>query len=142
VRAPLGLIATCSAIEPNRIKSDTICVGQGLSQVFAKTLAALGDDTPVDNMICDMNGEPYRANEYGFAVLRSPGRFADESDPHTPADCWGDVGAASGPLFAVLAAYAAHKRYDTGPVTFLWASSESGLRAGALVRHLDSTRAD
>ncbi len=27
---------------------------------------------PVDRIICDMNGERYRGNEYGFAVLRNP----------------------------------------------------------------------
>ena len=126
------LVAAVSASEPNPIKSDTVCIGQGLSQAFARSLAHVPADDRVAHTICDMNGEPYRANEYGFAVLRSPGKFGDDADFQTPADCWGDVGAASGPLFAMLATFAAHKGYAAGPLTFLWASSEHGLRASAL----------
>jgi 3-oxoacyl-[acyl-carrier-protein] synthase-1 len=130
----IELLSAASAQEPNRIKTETVCIGQGLSEAFKKSLAHLPNDNQVHHTICDMNGEPYRGNEYGFAVLRSPGKFADDADFMTPADCWGDVGAASGPLFAILAMFAAKKRYAPGPNTFLWASSEGGLRGAALLR--------
>jgi 3-oxoacyl-[acyl-carrier-protein] synthase-1 len=129
----LEILAAASAIEPNCIKTDTICLGRGLTQAFAKTLAILPGDRRVNHTICDMNGEPYRANEYGFTVLRSPNKFTDEADFQTPADGWGDVGAASGPLFLVLDSFAARKRYRLGPLTLVWASSEKGLRAAALL---------
>ena len=132
--APVELISAASADEANRIKTETVCIGEGLSEAFRKALSALPHDCSVNHTICDMNGEPYRADEYGFAVLRSPGKFADESDFETPADCWGDVGAASGPLFAILATFAAKKEYNPQPFTFLWASSEGGLRAAALLQ--------
>jgi 3-oxoacyl-[acyl-carrier-protein] synthase I len=128
------LVAAASATEANPIKTDTVCVGQGLSDAFARTLAHVPADDRVAHTICDMNGEPYRANEYGFAVLRSPRKFGDDADFQAPADCWGDVGAASGPLFVTLATISAHKGYAPGPLTFLWASSEHGLRASALLR--------
>jgi len=133
ISAPVGIAAVGIANEPNRIKSDTVCVGQGLSEAFKKALIALPNENQVNNTICDMNGEPYRGNEYGFAVLRASDKFADDSDIETPADCWGDVGAASGPLFAMLAIFASHKGYNRGPFTLLWASSECGLRASALL---------
>ncbi len=132
--APVELLSAASATEANRIKTDTVCIGEGLSEAFKKTLSMLPSDGCVNHTICDMTGDPYRGNEYGFAVLRSPGKFADDSSFETPADCWGDVGAASGPLFAVLAAFGAKKAYSPGPFTFLWASSEGGLRAGALLQ--------
>jgi 3-oxoacyl-[acyl-carrier-protein] synthase I len=128
------LLSAASASEINRIKTETVCIGEGLSEAFKKTLADLPIDARVDHTICDMNGEPYRGDEYGFAMLRSKVKFSDESDFETPADCWGDVGAASGPLFTILAAFAAEKGYAPGPFTFLWASSECGLRAAALLR--------
>jgi 3-oxoacyl-[acyl-carrier-protein] synthase I len=134
LESEVELVAAASASEPNPIKTDTVCIGQGLSEAFARSLAHVPADDRVTHTICDMNGEPYRANEYGFAVLRSPGKFGDDADFQTPADCWGDVGAASGPLFATLATIAAHKGYAPGPLTFLWASSEHGLRASALLR--------
>jgi 3-oxoacyl-[acyl-carrier-protein] synthase-1 len=134
------LLSAASATEPNRIKTETVCIGEGLSNAFRNALASLPNEKRVNHTICDMNGEPYRGNEYGFAVLRSPGKFADDADFQTPADCWGDVGAASGPLFTVLASFAAQKQYNPGPLTFLWASSEGGLRASVLLQSTDSAR--
>jgi 3-oxoacyl-[acyl-carrier-protein] synthase-1 len=128
------LLGARSAMEANRIKTETVCIGEGLSHAFRNTLASLPADSRATHTICDMNGEPYRGNEYGFAMMRSPGKFADDADFQTPADCWGDVGAASGTLFAMLAESAAKKHYAPGPLTFLWASSEGGLRAAALLR--------
>jgi 3-oxoacyl-[acyl-carrier-protein] synthase-1 len=129
-----------SAVEANRIKTDTVCLGHGLTEAFDKALAVLPADGRVNATICDMNGEPYRGNEYGFAVLRSAEQFAGDADCLTPADCWGDVGAASGPLFATLAVLAAAKGYSAGPFTLLWASSEGGLRAAALLREVSTQR--
>jgi 3-oxoacyl-[acyl-carrier-protein] synthase-1 len=132
--ADIELVAAASAKEPNPIKTETVCIGQGLSEAFQKSLAYLPRDSRVNHTICDMNGDPYRGNEYGFAMLRTSDSFADDADFMTPADCWGDVGAASGPLFAILAAFAAKKGYSPGPCTLLWASSERGLRGTALLR--------
>ena len=134
LHSTVEILSAASANEVNRIKTETVCIGDGLSEAFKKTLAVLPSGSRVDHTICDMNGEPYRGNEYGFAVLRSGGKFGDGGDFQTPADCWGDLGAASGPLFVVLAAFAAEKAYCPGPITFLWASSENGLRASALLK--------
>jgi 3-oxoacyl-[acyl-carrier-protein] synthase-1 len=126
-------------VEANCIHTDTVCIGEGLSAAFQQALAGLpSGNARVDHTICDMNGEPYRGNEFGFARLRSSGRFAAGSEFDTPADCWGDVGAASGPLFAILAAFAARKRYAPGPLTLLWASSQGGGRAAALLQAADN----
>jgi 3-oxoacyl-[acyl-carrier-protein] synthase-1 len=85
-------------------------------------------------MICDQNGEAYRADELAFMLVRLSERFTDGSDFEAPADCWGDVGAASGPLFVVLAAAAAERGYARGPHYVLWTSSESGERGAALLQ--------
>jgi 3-oxoacyl-[acyl-carrier-protein] synthase-1 len=130
----IDLVAAASCNEPNPIKTETVCIGQGLTEAFRKSFAFLPIDSHINQTICDMNGEPYRGNEYGFAMLRTTASFAEDADFMTPADCWGDVGAASGPLFAILAAFAAKKGYSPGPCTLLWASSEGGLRGTALLR--------
>lgn len=134
-RPLVELAAVATAREDNRIKTDTVCVGDGLGEVF-RTLFELAPDASalVDRIVCDMNGERYRANEYGFAVLRSPRRFRDAADFETPADCWGDVGAASGPLFVALVSEAYARGYAKGPLSVVWASSEGGARAAALLR--------
>lgn len=130
----IRLLSVGSALESNLIHTESVCLGEGLTKAFQASLAELPTGKKVDHTFCDMNGDPYRGNEYGFAMLRSTGCFAEGSDFDTPADCWGDVGAASGPLLLMLADVAARKRYAPGPLTFLWASSLGGQRAAALLQ--------
>ncbi|PBC03483.1 beta-ketoacyl synthase N-terminal-like domain-containing protein [Mesorhizobium sp. WSM3860] len=128
----LEIIATSTASEGNRIKTETVVLGEGLGAAF-KTLFEDAPADPVDRIICDMNGERYRGNEYGFAVIRNPGRFRNAADFETPADCWGDVGAASGPLFVSLVTEAQARNYQKGPLSLIWASSENGARSAILL---------
>lgn len=131
---PAKIVSAGSALEDHVIGSDSVCIGAGLSDAFRRTLSYLPQGCYVDHSICDMNGEPYRADEYGFAMMRSANKFDERADFETPASCWGDVGAASGPLFLVLSAFAHCKGYSPGPSTLLWTSSRSGLRSAALVQ--------
>lgn len=134
------LEALGSAREESPIRSKTICVGRGLSQAFQDAIESLRlPEQRIDDSICDLNGEPYRSEEFAFTVLRTQMAFVDATRFVTPADCWGDVGAASGPLFANLAATAATRGYAKGPRTLIWTSSENGDRAAAVVRGPDPT---
>jgi 3-oxoacyl-[acyl-carrier-protein] synthase-1 len=119
--------------EQNRIRTETVCTGQGLTTAFREALAGLPPGRHVTDVFCDMNGEPYRADEFGFACLRTKEAFVSASDFVAPADCWGDVSAASAMLGLVLAAIAWQKRYAKGPYALVWASSESGERGAALL---------
>lgn len=122
------------ANELNRIKTPTVCVGRGLTEALQAALRRVPTGSRVSDIYCDMNGEPYRADEYGFASVRTAAAFVDTGEFLTPADCWGDVGAATGPLLIGLAAVAGCKRYSRGPLALVWASSEGGERAAALLR--------
>lgn len=122
-----------TAFEPKRIKTETVCIGEGLTQAFRGALAALPDGAKITDVYCDMNGEPYRGDEYGFTCLRTKEAFESASDFIAPADCWGDVGAAGAPLHLILAAIAGVKGYANGKVVFAWASAEGGERAAALM---------
>lgn len=131
---PLGRVLSVGrAIEMNRIKTQTVCIGEGLTAAFREGLEGLPDGARVTDVYCDMNGEPYRADEFGFATLRTKEAFESASDFVAPADCWGDVSAASAPLALLLAAAAGKKAYSKGPLSFLWASSETGERGSALL---------
>ena len=122
-----------TAHEPKRNHTESVCIGEGLTQAFRAALAALPAGQRVSNIYCDMNGEPYRADEFGFTALRTKEHFDSVSDFNAPADCWGDVSAAGGLLHLILACAAAHKGYAKGPLTLAWASAEMGERAAALV---------
>jgi len=127
------ILGAGSAFEPKRIKTEAVCIGEGLTEAFRVALRAIPDGARVTDVYCDMNGERYRADEFGFACLRTRESFEFASDFIAPADCWGDVGAASGPLSAMLAAVAGVKGYAKGPYSFVWASSEAGDRAAVLI---------
>jgi len=126
------LVAISTALEKNKIKTETVCIGEGLTQAVKNTLRAMPKECRIDYSICDQNGEAYRADEFGFMLARLSEYFIDPSDFIAPADCWGDVGAASGPLYINLIACAAEKGYSRGPHTLLWTSSEGGERAAGL----------
>jgi 3-oxoacyl-[acyl-carrier-protein] synthase I len=121
------------ANEPNRIRTQTVCVGLGLAEALRGALHGVLPERKVTDIYCDMNGEPYRADEYAFASLRVKDRIESATDFVAPADCWGDVAAAGAPLHVVLAAMAGQKGYAKGGRALVWASSESGERAAALI---------
>jgi 3-oxoacyl-[acyl-carrier-protein] synthase-1 len=131
--AAIELLTATTTREEKLIKTEAICTGQGLTSLF-RALAGEPQMVWTDHLYCDMNGEPYRSEEFGFATVRAGQLFRDPGAFTAPADCWGDVGAASGPLFLVLADAATRKGYVPGPVFAMFTSSESGERCGFLAR--------
>lgn len=130
----LSIVAVGEGMEQNRIRTETVCTGSGMTAAWRSALASLSNRARrVDHIWCDLNSEPYRADEIAFAVLRTGEQLGEEVDISTPADCWGDVGAASGPLLVLAASYAAAKDYAPGPLSLISTSSEGGSRAAALL---------
>lgn len=125
------------AQEAHLIGTGDVCLGEGLSEAFERALERLPPGERVHNVFCDLNGEPYRADEYGFTVLRKGDRFRAASDFVALADCWGDIGAAGVPLHVAIAAICHRKRYGKGRWSMVWASSESGERGAALICAMD-----
>ena len=128
------LVGVGLGAEPHPIKSGEVCVGEGLTTAFRTALAALPLPEQVHNVLCDLNGEPYRAEEYGFTAIRTRERFRSVTEFVAPADAWGDVGAAGVPLHMAAAVISQRKRYGKGPVSLVSASSEDGQRGAAIIR--------
>jgi 3-oxoacyl-[acyl-carrier-protein] synthase-1 len=128
------ILFAVTARETNLIKTESVCIGEGLTEAIRKAALGLPPKTRINKTICDLNGEPYRGNEWGYSLVRVAEHFVDPTDFMTPADCWGDVGAASGPLLVILAAVAGLKGYANGPHTMIFTSAETGERTAALVR--------
>lgn len=126
-----------TSIEAQSIRSSGVCIGEGLSAAISNAVSAHA--LPAEKIAatyCDLNGERYRSEEFTYTILRVQDFFVSAHDYLCPADCWGDVGAASGPLFASLAIEARRREYAKGRFSLLWAGSESGYRS-ALVLALD-----
>ena len=118
--------------EPHPIESAGVCTGQGLTDAFHQTLGALAEGERADWTMCDMNGESYRATEWGYAYVRSGKKHRDPLEIWHPADAYGDIGAAGGAVMVALASAAWQRRYARGPRCLIWTSSDDGTR-GALV---------
>lgn len=126
------ITAVTTKTEQHVIKSESVCIGEGLTQALRETLSALPPNGQVNQILCDQNGEVYRADEFGFMICRLSEHLEDVSRFNAPADCWGEVGAATGPLLLNLAIAAAERGYSHGLYTRVSASSEAGGRAAAL----------
>jgi 3-oxoacyl-[acyl-carrier-protein] synthase-1 len=93
---------------------------------------------PADVVLCDLNGESYRATEWSYAMART---FRDgQAVPPLvhPADCLGDVGAATGGVLLALAAAAMKKGLAPWKTALVWCSSDNGERAACAVNRLGS----
>jgi 3-oxoacyl-[acyl-carrier-protein] synthase-1 len=135
----LELVTAVTTRETKLIKTDSVCTGEGLIALF-RALSGEPPTIQADHLYCDMNGEPYRADEFGFATIRAGKLFRDPSSFTAPADCWGDVGAATGPLLLMTADAATRKGYAPGPVLAGFTSSESSERSGFVVRSRQKER--
>jgi len=125
--------------ETKLIKTEEICLGDGLTSTVRESIGFMQESSEkVNDIICDINGERYRSEEWAFVCLRLGTYFDDIAAYRSPAECWGDMGAASVPLFAVLLCQAVARGYAKGRRTLLWASSESGHRGAAILETLKS----
>lgn len=130
------LTAVSIASEPIPIddRGPVVCTGEGLSEAILGLRPVVeADGRLITDVYCDLNGQRYRTDEWLYALTRSQGLFVNVLDNWHPADCWGDVGAASGPLFATLAHFAFRKSYANGTRAVFWTSSIGGRRAAVLL---------
>ena len=123
------LAAVAIGTESKVLSTKTVCIGEGLTQAFR---GSLSESDKVSYSYCDLNGETYRADEFGFAVCRTRESFYDAGRFTAAAECWGDVGAASVPLQVALAASAWLRGYAHGATILCWSSSASSPLRGAL----------
>ena len=103
--------------------------GLGMTEAVSQAAATLKlPEEAVTDIYLDINGERYRSQEWAFVALRAWHVFRDPTAYIAPADLYGDVGAASGTLFVILAAQAWAQACALGPHAMLCAGSEAGLR--------------
>ena len=123
--------------EPGFWGSTEPYLGEGLSGAVQKLLGETPPPAPIREVYSTMNGESYWAKEWGVARVRSAAAFAEGEQINHPAEYFGDVGAASGPILAGLAAIGISQGYRQSPA-LVYASSDFGLRAAGFVTALQS----
>ena len=132
------LAGTGYAIESNSIYDKSPCTGNGLTGAIRSAVQG-SDGSTLALIVCDLNGERYRANEWGLALLRSFGASAPPELLWHPADCLGDCGAAAGALNVVFGALALARRSVPDGSVLVWGSSDDGERGAALLAAVPGT---
>ena len=126
------LLGTGTATDAQHRYSDEPARGEGLARAIERLLTVVRPAARISNTFASLNGESFGAKEWGVARLRHTDIFESDARIEHPADCYGDVGAATGALLLALAVTALSRRDRQGP-TLVWASSDRGERACALI---------
>jgi len=132
------VVAAATGAESGHRYSEEPYRGDGLAATFQSVFAAKGAaDEPVTTVLAGLNGESFGAKEWGVAYVRSREHFVDDFALTHPVDCFGDAGAALGPLLMGLAAIGIRKGYLREPC-LAWCSSDREERGAALLRGASS----
>ncbi len=107
--------------------SDLPYKGEGLAVAFQHALKN-GPGTPINTIYTSLNGESFGSKEYGVASTRNNSALAETIALEHPADCFGDIGAAVGPVLMALSHYGfSNKLLKGGCLSY--ASAETEARA-------------
>ncbi|MFT5717159.1 MAG: 3-oxoacyl-[acyl-carrier-protein] synthase-1 [Oleiphilaceae bacterium] len=120
--------------EPGHFYSEETCLGDGLSyavKVAVDNSAASMMTSPIKTVLCSMNGEPMHGKEWGTSLVRNSDAFSDGFDMQHPAECYGDLGAATVPTLMGLSVLGLEKGNYQGPL-LIWSASDREQR-GAVV---------
>jgi len=119
--------------EENAIFADKPNKSEGLSKAFIKAAETTADNSPIEWVVCDLNGESFRSKEWGIAFSRLGKLFGNVIQVEHPADCLGDTGAASGAVSIAVAARAFEREYAPRNKVLLWSSSDHGERSAVIL---------
>ena len=122
-----GLEAAATALESRPIGSGRPSTGGALSEVIQRVCP--GGVPPGGGWaVCDLNGESYRAREWGLVRARLTPKLHGLQRVWHPADCIGDVGASTGGVLVAAAVRAFVRGYAPAGRAVIWAGSEDGHR--------------
>jgi 3-oxoacyl-[acyl-carrier-protein] synthase-1 len=119
--------------EPHLRSSDQESCGRGLTDALRGALAGAVASAPRWGL-CDLNGESYRAAEWGVVSTRLGAELASVGRLSHPADGLGDIGAATGGMLVAQALAGFRRGYACADEAVVWTSSSvHGLRAAVRV---------
>jgi 3-oxoacyl-[acyl-carrier-protein] synthase-1 len=128
-------------IDAAAIGSETIgrtsgkpALGLGLADTIERCLGALQDGSKIGWIMADLNGDAFRGNDWGYALVRlmPRHRYLGECPLVIPAEAFGEIGAAGGPVAVCMGVRAFARGYAPAPSALAWLSSYAGSR-GAFV---------
>lgn len=130
------LVSVGTAEEQNDFFSGHISYGEALSSSIFECLEALGEGQKVNQIYSTLNGVPFDSNEYGYTLLKLGEQLEDPGHTKFLSQHWGDIGAASIPVFMGVATTLKSQRRAKGPLTLFFTSSLGSNRGAVLIELL------
>lgn len=118
--------------EVNTINGDKSSSGEGLSHAIEDALSD-GLQQSINWIYSDLNGESYRAYEWGVVSARLGTIFSSQLAHIHPADVLGDVGSATSAIQLGCIGHAFQNQYATDHMAFLFATNDNGQRVALSV---------
>lgn len=123
--------------EVRTARSEKLSSGVGLTSALRGVLREEGSPSWV---LCDLNGESYRAFEWGVALARLGARLSGIERLTLPAMSFGDVGAATGVLLPAIASEGLRRGWAPSDEAILWTASDERGRSAARLTSSGETR--
>jgi 3-oxoacyl-[acyl-carrier-protein] synthase I len=134
---PLAVVcAMGDGQEAEIFSSEKVSTANGLTAAIRTALATKPENHSVNKIYCDFNGESYYAFELGLVMSRLAPAFASAEELCHPADCYGDIGAASGGLLIACAINEFAKKTKKIEDALLWTSIDNGKRMALLLESI------
>lgn len=124
-------IVAPSVVTEAAFSSDVPSTGAGLSEAIQRTRLALGG-AEIGLVVSDMNGEPHRSEEVGYAFTRALAKARFRL--WHAADAIGDTGAAAPAVGLAMASRALSRGYARTSTALVIASSDGGLKGSFAVQ--------
>jgi len=135
------ITAPACGVEVNHLFSDYVNNGRALSAVIKDTLARSNNGQPFTGIIIpDLNGENWRAMEYGSARAVLCDRISDDAFLITPCASLGDTGAASGSVAFCIAVRAFARHYLPDEQAMILSSSEYGAVGSVILKEYNPSK--
>ena len=122
--------------EPGHYYSEEVCLGEGLSVAVGEAGQNANLAEPLQTIMCSLNGESIHGKEWGVSFTRNNNAFSTDFNVEHPADCYGDLGAATVPTLLGLSFIGLEKGYYHSPL-MVWAASDQQQR-GAVVLNMSN----
>lgn len=122
---------SASGFEEGHLYSEIPYKGEGLSNTFKKLFNNYEGER-IRTIFSGMNGEGIWAKELGVSCIRHKNNFAENFLIEHPADCYGDIGAASGIVMIGQAITGMQKEYVNAPI-LVYTSSDHGNRCAVIL---------
>ena len=124
----LGISGLCD--EPGHMYSEETCLGTGLSQAIQT--AVNSGSKKVKTIFSGFNGEHAGGKEWGIALNRNSQAIEDSFAMVHPADCYGDLGAATIPSLMILAYLGLLQNHYPSPL-LIWSAADFSERGAILM---------